>query len=215
MCFGVCTGSYTDPPRPESSATTRAARAGLISQALKGTILHFTKAILAAGALSLAAVSGTAVAQEAAAVEVTAGSTVYDPQGGVVGTIESVADGVAILDTGSHKVGLPFDRFGRNAEQQTTIAVTQAQLNEMAAQAAAEATAKLDAALVAGAPVVDVNGVALGSVASIEGDAVTVDTEWGAFALQKANFMAGEGHVVAQVLAEQVQATLAGETTSS
>ena len=69
-------------------------------------------------------------------------------------------------------------------------------------------TARLKAVLVAGAPVIDVNGVALGSVASVEGEDVTVDTEWGAFALKKANFVAGEGSVTAQVLADQVKTTL-------
>src|SRR5690606_3745042 len=43
MCFGVCTGSGTDPPAVEVIGQPRAPRAGLISQALKGTILHFTK----------------------------------------------------------------------------------------------------------------------------------------------------------------------------
>ena len=72
----------------------------------------------------------------------------------------------------------------------------------------AEAAAKLDAVLVAGTPVVDVNGTALGSVTAIEGEDVTVETEWGAFALKKANFMPGEGQVTAQVQADQVKTAL-------
>jgi hypothetical protein len=165
-----------------------------------------TKGALAAAALALGLLSGPAAAQDA--VEVTAGTEVYGPQGGLVGTVSDVAGTVATVDTGSHKVGLPLDSFGRNAEGQTVISTTQAQLNELAAKAEAEASAKLDAALVAGAPVVDVNGAPLGTVAAVEGGNVNVDTEWGAFALEKANFVPGEGQVTARVEAEQVRNAL-------
>lgn len=183
--------------------------------------MNFTKTIFTAGALSLASVSGAALAQDAAApaaaatVEVAAGATIFGPEGNEVGTIESVADGVATLDTGKHKIGLPLDRFGQNAEGQTTIAVTRDQLNAMVDKQLAEAAAKLDAVLVAGAPVVDVNGTPLGSVTAVEGEDVTVETEWGAFALKKANFMPGEGKVTAQVQADQVKSALGATAEAS
>ena len=174
--------------------------------------MKFTKTVLAAGAMALASVSGAALAEEATAAAdgplIAAGVTVYGPEGNEVGTIDTLAEGIATLDTGTYKVGLPLDRFGMNADKQTTIAVTKAQLNEMMAKAQAEAAAKLDAALVAGAPVADVNGVSLGTVGAIEGEDVTVETEWGAFALKKNNFVAGEGSVTAQVMADQVKAAL-------
>jgi hypothetical protein len=170
--------------------------------------LKFTKAIFTAGALSLASVSAAALAQDAATVEVTAGTTVYGPEGNEVGTIESVADGVATFNTGTHKIGLTVDRFGRNAEGQTTIAVTRDALNKMVEDQLAQAAAQLEAVLVVGAPVADVNGVALGSVGKVEGEDVTVETEWGAFALKKANFQPGEGGVTAQVLVDQVKTAL-------
>lgn len=178
--------------------------------------MNFTKAILAAGALSLASVSGAALAQDAAATtEVAAGLTIYGPQGNEVGTIESVADGVATLDTGKHKIGLPLDRFGENAEGQTTIAVGRDQLNAMVDEQLAKAAAELEAVLVAGTPVVDVNGTALGSVGAVEGEDVTVETEWGAFALKKANFLPGEGSVTAQVQADQVKTALGASAEAS
>lgn len=178
--------------------------------------MNFTKAIFAAGALSLASVSGVALAQDAAATAaVAAGATIYGPEGNEVGTIESVTDGVATLDTGKHKVGLPLDRFGENAEGQKTVAVTRDQLNTMVDEQLAQAAAQLDAVLVAGAPVVDVNGTALGSVGAIEGEEVTVETEWGAFALKKENFLPGEGHVTAQVQADQVKAALGASAAAS
>jgi opacity protein-like surface antigen len=171
--------------------------------------LKFTKAIFAAGALSLASVSAAALAQDATAeVEVTAGTVVYGPEGNEVGTVESVADGVATFNTGTHKIGLPVDRFGQNAEKQTTIAVTRDALNKMVEDQLAQAAAQLESALVVGAPVVDVNGVSLGAVGKVEGEDVTVETEWGAFALKKANFQPGEGGVTAQVLADQVKTAL-------
>ena len=170
--------------------------------------MKFTKAIFAAGALSLASVSGAALAQDAVEVQVAAGTTVYGPEGNEVGTIESVAEGIATLDTGKHKVGLPLDRFGANAEKQTTVAVTRDQLNQMMDEQLAQAAAQLDAVLVSGTPVVDVNGTALGAVGAVEGEEVTVETEWGAFALKKENFVAGEGTVTAQVMADQVKSAL-------
>ena len=169
--------------------------------------MNFTKALFAAGALSLASVSGAALAQ-AATVEVTAGATVYGSDGNVVGTVSQAGDDVVGLDVDGQTAGLPAGAFGQNAEGQLTIAVTKDQLVGMLAEAAAAAQAALDAALVAGAPVVDVNGTALGSVATVEGEDVTVETEWGAFALKKDNFIAGEGSVTAQVQADQVKSAL-------
>ena len=63
--------------------------------------MKFAKLAIAA-ALATAAVSGTAYAQE-----VTTGATVYGPNGNVVGTVESVTNGVVTVDTGAHKAPLP------------------------------------------------------------------------------------------------------------
>lgn len=191
--------------------------------------MTFTKAIFTAGALSLASVSGIAMAQDAAApaatdtaaadtaaaVEVTAGTTVYGPDGNEVGTVEGVTDGVATLNTGKHTIGLPLDRFGENAEGHKTLAVSRDELNTMIDEQMAQAAVQLDAVLVAGTPVVDVNGTALGSVGAIEGEEVTVETEWGAFALKKEAFLPGEGHVTAQVQADQVKSALGANAEAS
>ncbi|MGX7894817.1 hypothetical protein [Tsuneonella sp. HG222] len=159
-----------------------------------------TKYFIAAAALALAPLG-------AAHAEVTVGATVYGPEGNPVGQVEAVADGVVTLNTGEHKAGLPLDRFG-DSEKGPTISVTQAQLNEMMATAAAEAAAALETKLVAGASVVDVDGVAIGSVEKIEGDDVTVKTEWGAFALKKEAFLPAEAGVTAQVKADQIKTAL-------
>ena len=161
-----------------------------------------TKYLIAAAALAFAPLA-------AASAEVTVGATVYGPEGNPVGQIEAVADGVVTLDTGSHKVGLPVDRFGES-EKGPVISVTQAQLNEMMDKAAAENAAKLASLLVTGAPVADVNGVALGSVEKVEGEDVTVTTEWGAFALKKNAFLPAEAGVTAPVPADQVKTARQG-----
>ncbi len=160
------------------------------------------KYLVTAAALALAPFA-------AANAEVTVGATVFGPEGNPVGQVESVANGVVTLNTGEHKVGLPVDRFG-DSEKGPTISVTQVQLNDMMVKAAAEAAAKLEAQLVAGAPVADVDGVSLGSVEKVEGEDVTVTTEWGAFALKKNAFMPADAGVTAQVKADQVKTALEG-----
>lgn len=124
--------------------------------------------------LALAAALVTATATPAlAAPELAAGTKVVGPQGNPVGTIVSVENGQAILDTGKHQVALPVDRFGE-AETGATITVTKEQLDGMVDAQLAEATAARDAALVAGAAVATADGAALGTVLEVNGDNVVI-----------------------------------------
>ena len=91
--------------------------------------------------------------------QVVSGATVTGPEGNAVGTIVAVENGTAVLDTGKHKVPLAVDMYGQG-ETGPTITVTQAQLNSMIDAQLAEASAKLDAALVPGAT----NGAAVRKV---------------------------------------------------
>jgi preprotein translocase subunit YajC len=164
-----------------------------------------TTKLFAAAALSFATLSGTAYAQ---AANVAAGATVYDPQGGTVGTIDSVTDGVAVVNTGSHSVALPVDKFA-TSEKGSIISVTKQQLDELATQADADAAAKLDAALVAGAAVVDNAGVALGSIDKIDGDNIILKTEKGPVTFTRKYFAVGaDGKLMALVTKDQVLAAL-------
>lgn len=66
--------------------------------------------------------------------EVAAGASVYDPQGGLVGTIEAVEAGQAILSTGSTKVRVPVSSFARGS-QGVTIAMTKQEVEAAAGKA--------------------------------------------------------------------------------
>jgi hypothetical protein len=171
---------------------------------LKATTKFFT-----AAALSLATISGAAFAQ-AASAGVTAGVTVYGSDGNAVGTIDKVDNGVASLNTGTHVVGLPLDKFGKS-DKGPTIAVTKTQLDQLAAQASAQAGAKVDAALVAGATVVDNNGTTLGTIDKIDGDNIVLKTDNGSVTLTRKYFaLAPSGGLMALVTKDQVEATIKG-----
>jgi hypothetical protein len=170
--------------------------------------LKATTKILTAAALSLATISGVASAQAAASV--TAGATVYGSDGNPVGTVDKVENGVASLNTGAHVVALPLDKFGKS-DKGPSIAVTKAQLDELAAQATAQANAKLDAALTTGAAVTDSKGTALGTIDSIDGDNIVLKTDAGSVTLTRQYFaLAPAGGLMALVTRDQVEQTIKG-----
>lgn len=69
-----------------------------------------------------------------ASTGVTAGASVYDPQGGVVGTIEAVEAGQAVLSTGAVKVRVPVTGFAQGAKG-LTIAMTKQEVEAAAGKA--------------------------------------------------------------------------------
>ena len=160
--------------------------------------------LFAAAALSFATVSGAAFAQ---AASVQAGQTVYGPDGAEVGKIDKVENGAAILNTGTHTLALTFDKFG-TSDKGPTISVSKAQLDELVEKANAESAAKLDAALVAGAAVVDNTGAALGTIDSVKGDAIVLKTEKGPVSLTRKYFAMNNGALTALVTKDQVLAAL-------
>ena len=166
--------------------------------------MNTTRKLFAAAVLSLATLSGAAFAQAAG---VAAGATVYDPQGGTVGTIDKVENGNAILNTGAHTVALPLDKFA-TSEKGPVISVTKQQLDDLASQAEGQSAAQVDAALVAGAAVVDNAGVALGTIDKVDGDNIVLKTEKGAVTLTRKYFTLNNGALTALVTKDQVLATL-------
>lgn len=166
--------------------------------------------LFAAAALSFATVSGAVYAQAAA---VQAGQTVYGPEGAEVGTIDKVENGAAVVNTGTHTVALTLDKFGKS-DKGPTISVTKAQLDELVEKANAEAAAKLDAALVAGAAVLDNNGVALGTIDSVDGDNIVLKTEKGPVTMTRKYFAMNNGALTALVTKDQVLAALSSAKTS-
>lgn len=166
--------------------------------------MKFAKLAFAA-ALATAALPGAAFAQDVAA-----GATVYGPQGNVVGTVTSVSGGVVVLDTGTHKAPLPANAFGKS-DKGPTITVTKQQLDEMvSAQLAAAAQAR-DTALIAGAAVNSADGKPAGTVKSVEGDDVVLETTDGPVALKRNTFAVdANGALMARYTAEQLTAAAKG-----
>jgi hypothetical protein len=166
--------------------------------------MKFVKLTAALAALSAAALPVGAQAQ------VAAGAKVFGPQGGEVGTIVTVENGVATVDTGTYQAPLPESAFGKG-DKGPTITVTQTQLNAMMAQQVAAANSARDTALVAGAAVVSPQGAPLGTIKSVEGDAVVLESSAGAVELKREHFaLNAQGALMALFTAEQVAAAAGG-----
>lgn len=171
--------------------------------------MKFAKLALAAVALA----ATPALANE----QVVAGATVTGPEGNAVGTIISVENGQAVLDTGKHKVPLGVEMYGVG-EAGPTITVTKEQLDGMVDAQLAEAAAKRDAALVAGAAVMAADHAPLGTVVSIDGDDVVVSRASDAaakFTLQRDSFDATDHGLMARVTNAQIDAALAATSGSA
>ncbi|OGS55546.1 MAG: hypothetical protein A3J40_09150 [Erythrobacter sp. RIFCSPHIGHO2_12_FULL_63_10] len=155
-------------------------------------------------AILATAIAATPIAASAAGPEV--GATVYGPQGNPVGTIESVANGQAVLDTGKHKVPLGIESFGES-EAGPTITVTKEQLDGLMDEQIAAAIAQRDAALVVGAAVVSADAQVAGTVKEIDAstDAVVVERDSGLVTLKREHFAVdGNGALIALFTLEQI-----------
>lgn len=142
--------------------------------------MKFAKLALAAVALA----ATPALAND----QVVAGATVTGPEGNAVGTIVSVDNGQAILDTGKHQVPLAVTMYGVG-EAGPTITVTKAQLDGMIDAQLAEAAAKRDAALVVDAAVLSADGQPVGTVYTVDTeDMVIVQNDAGIVTLTRDNF---------------------------
>jgi len=152
--------------------------------------MKFTK-LVAASLLAIAAAPITAQAQDAAQTDgptLTAGTMVYGPQGNEVGTIKSVSGGTVVVDTGTNSAVLSSSAFGKG-EKGPVIGMTKQQLDDALNKAKAAAAAKLNAALVQGATVYGIDGVAVGTVKQITPDGnVVIAHKVGDVPLPKSQF---------------------------
>lgn len=123
--------------------------------------------------LSLAAAFALAGLATPAFAQVAVGATVFGPDGGEVGTIESVEGDVAVVNTGNLAANLPLEVFGEG-ENGPTIGWNKADLEAAVNSANEEAAAALTAALTAGADLYSVDGVLLGKVDSVGDDGTVV-----------------------------------------
>jgi hypothetical protein len=166
--------------------------------------MKVSKLVLAA-ALAMAATPAALSAKDVAV-----GETVYGSQGAVVGTVTAVGNGVVTIDTGKHKAALPADAIGEIEGGKPAIGMTKEELDGQLDTMLAEQTAKVNAALVAGAAVADVDGAALGTVKSVDAAGVVVESAAGAFTLQPQHFSLQGDKLTAAVRAADVAAQLKG-----
>lgn len=164
--------------------------------------------------LALAALALCAAPAFAAPGDVVVGATVYGPQGNPVGQVVTVEGGQAIVDTGRHKVPLALAMYGKS-DKGPTITVTKDQLDTMMDQQLAAATAKRDAALIPGAAVVAAKGAAAGTIKSVDGDTVVLESPTGPVALKREHFaIDANGALMALFTSEQIAASAQGGATS-
>ena len=164
--------------------------------------------------MAVSAALATALLPAAALAQVAAGATVYGPQGGEVGKIVSVDGGTVMLDTGTYQAPLPENAFGKS-DKGPTITVTRAQIDAMMAEQIAAATAKRDVALIPGAVVVTAKGAPAGSIKTVEGDAIVLESPSGAVALKREHFAVdAQGALMALFTADQIAAAASSGTTS-
>src|SRR5436305_1534428 len=104
--------------------------------------------LLIAGAMVAApALAQTNAPAASASTAVKAGATVYDAQGGVVGTIASTDGTNAVVDTGSVKAAIALSSFG-SSPKGPTLGMTKAELEAAAGQQAQTSSEDFKAKLV-------------------------------------------------------------------
>ena len=169
------------------------------------------KSLIAAALMGAFVTPGVALAQDAAAAtapELAVGGTVYDPEGGVVGTIENIVGGNVVISTGKNSATLGSNAFvhGPNGP---VIGMTREQLDAAVEQAAAKAKAAKAAALVPGAEVRSSDGVVVGSVDKVEGDNVFLKLADGAITLQQKHLNVDANGLKLFMTAAQFQSAVA------
>lgn len=167
---------------------------------LRKLALGFTGALMMAGA--------------AHAAGPTAGATVYDTQGGVVGTIEGVKGDLATVSTGKNKVSVPVSAFG-TGEKGPVLAMTRDQLDAAASGAKADAAAELKAQLAPGQTIYDTAGMTVGTVESSDAEFVTITVDDQKVKVPVNAFTKGEKGATIGMTAAQVKAAAAAGAAQS
>ncbi|NCN84084.1 MAG: hypothetical protein GW808_05305 [Sphingomonadales bacterium] len=165
---------------------------------------------LMTGAALLAATP--ALAQDAApTVEAEVGMMVYGPNGGEVGTVDSVSEGVVVVNTGTNKAALATNAFAK-AENGLSIMLTKVDLDAAVEKAAADAKAKLIASLTPGTEVKSITGAAvIGTIQSKDDQYVVVDHDGQEVKLPVASFMnQADGGVAIAMTEAEFTAAVAG-----
>ena len=127
---------------------------------------HFVAKLVGVALLAAAPVAPS-FAQASAAIAV--GMQVTDAQGGQVGVVAAMKGDNVLVRTDKHEVLLPKSSFTPD-KGKLLFGMTQAQLDAEVEKSAAAA----DAALVAGATVVGLQGTPAGTIESIDGQNATI-----------------------------------------
>ena len=158
--------------------------------------MNFRK-LLVAAALSAAPLS-TFAAPASAQTAVQAGAVVKDPQGGEVGTIESVDGDQVVLRTDRHQARLPATALtaGPNGLViNTTRAALNGQIDQMLSQA--------QQAITVGAVVHDLEGAVVGPIEAVDAESVTIRFGERQFQIQKSGVGSGpSGLVIGTTIAD-------------
>jgi hypothetical protein len=122
VVFGIPSGAQPEATQPDARAEQAADQAVADARA---------EVVAEARADAQAQESGEATAPITIS-DVRQGSAVHDPEGGLVGTVESVDERGAVVSTGRIRARLPFSSFARNARG-LVISLTRAELEAAAA----------------------------------------------------------------------------------
>ena len=141
----------------------------------------------------------------AAAPQLSAGANVVDSTGAAVGTIESVTNGNATINTGTAKAAVPVASFAAR-DNGFAIGMTKAQLEAAVAQSK-------PAEIAVGSQVKGPQGAPVGTVEAVAGDLVTVATAKTKAQLPKNAFaQAADGSLTIGMTATQLEAAAAQAT---
>ena len=141
-----------------------------------------------------------------AAAAITAGATVKDTKGGVVGTIVRVEGANLVLKTDRHETTLPVSSFTATDEG-ALFAMTRDQLNAEVDKALAAANAQI----VAGAIVKGAAGATVGTIEAVDDQFVTLKLASGASVRLPRNAVAGSPNgPITSLTAEQIEAAAKG-----
>lgn len=166
-------------------------------------------AALAQTAPAPATTPAPAAAPAQAAQGPTVGATIKDTAGGTVGTIESINGEMAIINTGTNKVGYPLNAMTATPSG-PIIAMTKVQLDASFAEQQAKAAADLQTRMTAGTQVFARDGATqLGTIKAVDAEFVTLTTTAGKdVRLPRGGFATGKtGLVIGMTAAEFTSAT--------
>lgn len=127
-----------------------------------------------AAAQAPAAPPTTAPTAAAPSTGIAAGQIIYDPQGGEVGTVESISGENIVVNTGTNRATLASNAFSTGPKG-PVLNTTRAQLDSAVADAASKAKAATKTALVADAEVRGKDGTVVGKIKVVEGANVVLE----------------------------------------